>query len=1395
MSRIAWHRPARVHPPQLPDTRLAVAAPPQVPTNQSMSTWMTLLLPLMSSVSVAAYMLTYRKPLTTFLGIGVVVLSVGLTFGTRYQMRSTARRAKDKQRGRYAQHLAEVRRTSREVSAMQRAVATWQHPSPERLWALAAGRRRVWERRPDDADFLRLRLGTGRGALSTPIQLSARTDPTVEYEAESMADAERVAQAFGTVGHQPALVDVSRAGVVSLVGPPAATRAVGRALLLQLAVLHAPEDVTVAVCTSGNDADWRWTTWLPHTREAEHPDAEERPDTVPAPLVAADFAGLADVLERELARARAELGSRAGSMLSARPATVSRRLVLLVDDYDPASLWGRSALARQLIESAGPTLGITLVALVEAEAHEPSRVDVRVRVGADGALTLESRDPALRSQVEQAVADRPAPELCEAAARALAPLLVSDEEQQVLARTVSLSELLGTDDLATLDPTRFWVAPGEDDVLRVPVGTDADGNELVLDLKEAAQDGMGPHGLIVGATGSGKSELLRTLVTGLTMTHSPEQLSLVLVDFKGGATFAGFTGLPHVAGLITNLADDLALVDRVRDALIGEQQRRQQLLRDAGNVDSLREYQIRQAAGENDIHGRPLEPLPYLLLVVDEFGELLSARSDFINLFVQIGRVGRSLGIHLLLATQRLEEGRLRGLESHLSYRLCLRTFSAGESRAVIGTTDAYRLPSIPGSAYLKVDESVYTRFRVAHVSAPFDDGTAPLPEEQGERLEPVGLGLRRAPESPAEVADARRDARRFSARAAERPRAVAVVSGPTQMEVIVERIQQFGAAVHQVWLPPLPAAVSLDALLGTLAVQEDRGLQAVTWPLAGQLRFPVGVTDLPLRQQQQPLVLDFGQTHPHLALVGAPQSGKSTLLRTAMLSAMLTHTPDELQFACLDYGGGSLHGLARAPHVSAVAGRHEPDRARRVLNEARRLIDAREQLFREESVGSVADFRLTRTRGRLAPEVRAADLIVVVDNWGAVRAELEDADAIVLDIAGRGPGVGVHLLLAANRWGDVRMNLRDAISARLELRLNDSAESEVDRRLAKLVPAGIPGRGAVTPGHFYQAALPRTDGRDSAADLGDAQEAAVARIAASWTGRTAPQVRMLPERIHVTGLAVPDGTASGTGAGALVGVGERDLEPVRIDLTSGDPHLLVVGDAGAGKSTFLRTWMRGMADRYSPWEVRFMVVDYRRSLSGVVPAPYVGAYASDAKTAESYAQTLAGTLGERLPPADVTPRQLQDRSWWEGPDLYLVVDDYDLVGGGRTSPLQPLLDFAAQSREIGFHIVVARRSGGISRALMSDPMVSRIRELGASGLLLSSDPREGVLIGGRRGAELPPGRGVLVRRQEGHALVQIAVSDEDESAAGTTSGAAAGAANAPVPAREMAPEMAPEPA
>jgi S-DNA-T family DNA segregation ATPase FtsK/SpoIIIE len=308
--------------------------------------------------------------------------------------------------------------------------------------------------------------------------------------------------------------------------------------------------------------------------------------------------------------------------------------------------------------------------------------------------------------------------------RALAPLRLSAasaEPTDALSADLNLPDLLRLGDPYHIDPAVTWPPRAPRDRLRVPIGIGASGQPIELDIKESAQGGMGPHGLLIGATGSGKSELLRTLVLGLALTHSSEVLNFVLVDFKGGATFASLDVLPHTSAVITNLADELVLVDRMKDALAGEMNRRQERLREAGNYASVKDY---ERAREQ---GAPLKPMPSLFVVVDEFSEMLSAKPDFIDLFVMIGRLGRSLGVHLLLASQRLEEGRLRGLDTHLSYRIGLRTFTAMESRVVLGVPDAYELPNAPGNGFLKEGTEPLVRFKAAYVSGAYTTRAGPV--------------------------------------------------------------------------------------------------------------------------------------------------------------------------------------------------------------------------------------------------------------------------------------------------------------------------------------------------------------------------------------------------------------------------------------------------------------------------------------------------------------------------------------------------------------------------------------------------------------------------------------------------------------------------------------------
>ena len=373
------------------------------------------------------------------------------------------------------------------------------------------------------------------------------------------------------------------------------------------------------------------------------------------------------------------------------------------------------------------------------------------------------------------------------------------------------------------------------------------------------------------------------------------------------------------------------------EALSGELTRRQELLRAAGGLVSVRDYERARQ------RGAPLPPLPSLVVVVDEFTELITQQESFVELFVQIGRLGRSLGLHLLLASQRLDEGKIRGLEAHLSYRIALRTFSPEESRTVIGVQDAYTLPNAPGHGLLKADTAVLTRFRTTYVSGAYTPGG----DDPGGLLagptdvRPFPAGLLPIPPAVAAAAAAGAPARRTT-----RP-------SPPMLSVMVEQIAARGGTAHQVWLPPLADPPPLDALLRGLAERPGRGFGAA--PDTPPLQVPIGHVDLPFQQRRDPLVIDLSGAGGHVGIVGRPRSGKSTMLRTLIAALALRHTPAEVQFYCLDFSGraaGAGRAAARrrrrrpaGPGRGAPAGRRGGHRAGgpgAAVPPARRRLDGR---------------------------------------------------------------------------------------------------------------------------------------------------------------------------------------------------------------------------------------------------------------------------------------------------------------------------------------------------------------------------------------------------------------------------------------------------------------------
>lgn len=1277
------------------------------------------LLPTLGMGGSVVFFFTNGQPFMKIMGMVMIASTVAMSIAMVIRFRRGSQGQLADVRRDYMRYLSQTRSAAVATAKAQRDAQYYLHPSPEQLWALVAEGSRVWERRPGDEDFAQVRIGLGAQELATPL-IAPEAGPAGRLEPLTAGAMERFVDVHGTLGDLPMAVSLRAFYHVTVSGDAESARSCVRALTGSLAALHSPEDLIVAVA-AGRDTlpQWEWVKWLPHAQAADAVDGAGS-----RRLIGPDARELEDLLADRLA-------GRPRFHPSGAPLLEEPHIVLVLD--------GVSLPPDSVLSNLEGLQGVTVIEVVPGELAA-ARGDLWI-TAQPGVLRLESAS----GEVYEGTPDALSYESAEALARQLAPLRLAsggDDDEPLLAN-LEFTELLNLGDAASVDPQRTWRPRGLAERLRVPIGVGVDGRPVMLDLKEAAQEGMGPHGLCVGATGSGKSELLRTLVLGLAVTHSSETLNFVLADFKGGATFAGMAQMPHVAAVITNLADDLTLVDRMGDSIRGELNRRQELLRDAGNYANIHDYEKARAAGA------PLQPIPSLVLVIDEFSELLTAKPDFIEMFVQIGRIGRSLGVHLLLASQRLEEGRLRGLETYLSYRIGLRTFSAAESRAALGVPDAYELPNVPGSGFLKFGTDEMVRFKAAYVSGVYRSGGrqsasagGPLPVDRRPVLfTAAAVPVQYAPvpqqrtESAAQVDDALAD---------------------TVLDVIVRRLEAQGPAAHRVWLPPLDSPPSLDGLLPKLTAVPGRGLTQPGYEGAGRLVVPVGLVDKPYEQRREPLWLDFSGAAGHLQLLGGPQSGKSTLMRSLICAFALTHTPQEVQFYGLDFGGGGMAAVAGLPHVGGIASRLDPERVRRTVSEVFGVLRRREEYFRTAGIASIQDFRTRRERGEISVTDQPwGDVFLVIDGWGNFRTDYDSLEPAVLEIAARGLGYGIHLVLTASRSMEVRANLKDHLMNRLELRLGDTMDSEIDRKVAANVPAGVPGRGVSPQKLHFMAAVPRIDGLTSDTDLADATAALAAEVSRHWQAPGAPQVRMLPRELPAEQLPAGDRFPR---QGVAFGIDENDLEPVFVDFEQ-DPFFLVFGESESGKSNLLRLLITQLTQRYSGDEAKFFVVDNRRSLLDVTPASHLAEYIPMSNAMDHHMVALADLMKRRTPTADVTAQQLRERSWWRGPTVYVVVDDYDLVSTSSGNPLGGLAELLPFARDVGVRFIIARSTAGAGRASF-EAFMQRMTELGAQGVVLSGDPSEGDLLGGVRPRPMPTGRGVFVSRRRGKMLVQTGLVD-----------------------------------
>ncbi|MGW4773507.1 type VII secretion protein EccCa [Nocardia sp. NPDC004278] len=1332
-------RRPRIAPPRAPGGEITLTPPPEV-SRPLPAPLLARLMPLVMVVAVVGMLALFvmmgkqllSNPFMLMFPMMMLMSMAGMMMGFGRGGPKSATELNEERKD-YFRYLDQIRKDTRRTGLKQLESLTWSHPEPADLESLV-GTRRMWERRPNDPDFGHVRVGVGSHRLATKLA-RPETGPLEDLEPVSTVALRRFLRTHSVVHGLPTAVSLRAFPAINIEGTAEEARMLARSMLLAFSAFHGPDHVAVAiVCADPDGPAWSWAKWLPQLQHSTVRDGMGS---------ARMMYGSLGELETALS---AELLERGRFMRNPQPTQGRTHLLVIIDD-------GFVNGTERLVSESGLD-SVTVLDLTAPENGLAARRGLQLVV-ADGAVSARSA-----AGVERfATVDEVSIAEAEAFARTLARFRIATAAQIVSLGDDTrvdpgLMALLKIPDAAQIDPVKVWRPRTPRERLRVPIGITPDGAPVELDIKESAENGMGPHGLCIGATGSGKSEFLRTLVLSLVTSHSPDALNLILVDFKGGATFLGLDPLPHVAAVITNLEAELSMVDRMRDALAGEMNRRQELLRSAGNFANVTDYEKARAAGA------ALDPLPALFVVVDEFSELLSQKPDFADLFVMIGRLGRSLHVHLLLASQRLEENKLRGLDSHLSYRIGLRTFSANESRAVLGITDAYHLPSIPGSGYLKTDADDPLRFNATYVSGPYtpprgsgpvsEDGRAPsgsptvftaglveMPELSDPEFEdPLGL----PPPPPAEP--------------------VAEEGIPdTLLQVVVGRLTGHGRPAHEVWLPPLDESPSVDMLLPDPDWRSPVNRHQQLW-------MPIGIIDKPYEQRRDVLTIQLAGAQGNVAVVGGPQSGKSTALRTIIIATAATHTPEQVQFYCLDFGGGSMAGLVGLPHVGSVAGRLDVDRVRRTIAELTALMRQREERFSELGIESMAEFRRRkfadlRPDGTLPPghpleEDRFGDVFLVIDGYASVREEFDTLEGSINAIAAQGLSYGIHLMLGAARWAEIRPVVKDQIGTRLELRLGDPSDSEMGRRTAALVPVGRPGRG-LTPDQLHLLmALPRLDSDTDPSNLSEGVAASRQAMEQLWGDRRAPEVRMLPaqlDRAELLATAAARGIEQNA-TRVVVGLGEDELEPLVLDFGA-EPHLMAFADVECGKTTLLRNIVLGITENSTAEEAVVVLVDYRRTMLGVLEGEQLAGYSTSSQTCGSMINNLVKFLTDRIPGSDITPQQLRERSWWSGPEVYIIVDDYDMVTTG-SNPLLPLLEFLPQARDIGLHLIITRRTGGVSRALF-DQVLGTMKNMSVDVLLMSGPRDEGRLFGDVRPMKLPPGRGMYISRTRGNEMAQVA--------------------------------------
>lgn len=1382
-------RPTPEKPPVIKPENIVLSTPLSIPPPEGKPWWLIVVGVVVVGLLGGMVAMVFASGSHVFGGIGSIFplfMMVGIMMmmfrgmgGGQQQM---SRPKLDAMRAQFMLMLDMLRETAQESADSMDANYRWFHPAPNTL-AAAVGSPRMWERKPDgkDLNFGVVRVGVGMTRPEVTWGEPQNMPTDIELEPVTGKALQEFGRYQSVVYNLPKMVSLLVEPWYALVGEREQVLGLMRAIICQLAFSHGPDHVQMIVVSSDLD-QWDWVKWLPHFGDSRRHDA-------------AGNARMVYTSVREFAAEQAELFAGRGSFTprhaSSSAQTPTPHTVIIADVDDPQ--W-------EYVISAEGVDGVTFFDLTGSSMWTdiPER---KLQFDKTGVIEALPRDRDTWMVIDDkawffALTDQVSIAEAEEFAQKLAQWRLAEAYEEIGQRVAHIGardilSYYGIDDPGNIDFDSLWASRTDTmgrSRLRAPFGNRSDNGELLfLDMKSLDEGGDGPHGVMSGTTGSGKSTLVRTVIESLMLSHPPEELQFVLADLKGGSAVKPFAGVPHVSRIITDLEEDQALMERFLDALWGEIARRKAICDSAG-VDDAKEYNSVRARMR--ARGQDMAPLPMLVVVIDEFYEWFRIMPTAVDVLDSIGRQGRAYWIHLMMASQTIES-RAEKLMENMGYRLVLKARTAGAAQAA-GVPNAVNLPAQAGLGYFRKSLEDIIRFQAEFLwrdyfqpGVSIDGEEAPALVHNIDYIRPqlftnsftpleVSVG---GPDIEPVVAQPNGEVLESDDIEGGEDEDEEGVRTPKVGTVIIDQLRKIKFEPYRLWQPPLTQPVAIDDLVNRFLGRPWHK----EYGSACNLVFPIGIIDRPYKHDQPPWTVDTSGPGANVLILGAGGSGKTTALQTLICSAALTHTPQQVQFYCLAYSSTALTTVSRIPHVGEVAGPTDPYGVRRTVAELLALVRERKRSFLECGIASMEMFRRRKFGGEAGPvpDDGFGDVYLVIDNYRALAEENEVLIEQVNVIINQGPSFGVHVVVTADRESELRPPVRSGFGSRIELRLAAVEDAKLVRsRFAKDVPVK-PGRGMVAVNYVRldsdpQAGLHTLVARPALGSTPDnvfecdSVVAAVSRL----TSAQAPPVRRLPARFgveQVRELASRD-TRQGVGAGGIAwAISELDLAPVYLNFAE-NSHLMVTGRRECGRTTTLATIMSEIGRLYAPGassapppapgrpSAQVWLVDPRRQLLTALGSDYVERFAYNLDGVVAMMGELAAALAGREPPPGLSAEELLSRSWWSGPEIFLIVDDIQQLPPGFDSPLHKAVPFVNRAADVGLHVIFTRTFGGWSSA-GSDPMLRALHQANAPLLVMDADPDEGFIRGKMKGGPLPRGRGLLMAEDTG-VFVQVAATE-----------------------------------